>query len=116
MTRLQLENLAAQWLNDPNKTFFTPSTLQTRINLAQRLLQTMLIDAYQDFYTICAEGTTVAGQGNYALPLDFRKCRRLEIYRSGTGDSAEYRKLEPMDLNQMDLLPKGNGADRKSVV
>jgi hypothetical protein len=109
MTRLELENLVADWLNDPSKTYFTASTIQTRLNLAQRVLQSILIDAYQDFYTTCATTVTAVGRGRYKLPGDFRKVRRLEILMSGSGDTGDYRKLEPMDLNQQDLIQKGTG-------
>ena len=109
MTRLQIENLIAGWLNDPNKTFFTAATLQVRINLAQRVLQSILIDAYQDFYTTCATAPTIAGTGRYRIPTDFRKSRRLELLTQGSGDTGTYVKVDPIDLNQQDLFPKGQG-------
>lgn len=109
MTRLQLENLAAQWLNDPNKTFFTASTLQTRLNLAQMSLQTTLVDAYKDFYTKCATTTLVVNQGDYSLPDDFRKIRQVALITQGSGDTATKIYLQPMDLTQQDQLPNGNG-------
>jgi hypothetical protein len=109
MTRLELENLIAVWLNDPNKTFFTATQIQSRINLAQKVLQSILIDSYQDRYTVCVTSATIANTGRYLLPSDFRKIRRLEILTSGSGDTATYKKIEPMDLNQQDLLSPGAG-------
>lgn len=109
MTRLQLENLVAQWLNDPNKTYYSASSIQTRLNLAQRTLQTMLVDAYQDFYTICVATSTVVNQSRYKIPSDLRKIRRIELLLSGSGDTGKYQKVEPADLNNKDLLPSGAG-------
>lgn len=104
MTRLQLENLVADWLNDPEKTYYTPTKIQARLNLAQKVTQFLLIDAYQDFYTVCATASTVASQERYLLPSDFMKLRKLEIITQGSGDTATKRKLEPMDLNQTDQV------------
>lgn len=112
MTRLQLENLVANWLNDPDKTFFTASLIQTRLNLAQRVLQGILIDAYQDFYTTCATAPTIASIGRYKIPSDFRKSRRLEILTQGSGDTGTYQKIDPIDLNEQDQFPKGTGTPR----
>lgn len=100
MTRLQLENLAADWLNDRDKTYFTPTWLQMRLNLAQKTLQMLLIDAYQDFYTTCALTTTVVNQERYKVPSDFIGIRKIEILTSGSGDTASRRQLDPMDMHE----------------
>lgn len=113
MTRLQLENLIAVWLNDPEKTYFTASQIQDRINLAQKVLQAILIDSYQDRYTVCVTAPTIANTGRYLLPTDFRKIRRLEILTAGSGDTGTYKKIEPMDLNQQELLTQGAGTPSK---
>jgi hypothetical protein len=116
MTRLQLENLIAIWLNDPEKTFFSPSTIQTRINLAQKVLQAILIDSYQDRYTVCVTAPTIINTGRYLLPTDFRKMRRLEILTAGSGDTGTYRKIDPMDLNGQDLLVQGAGVPKNYFI
>lgn len=103
MTRLELENLVADWLNDPNKTYHTAAKIQTRLQNALQVLQFLLIDAYQDFYTKCASTALVANQERYKVPSDFLKVRLLEVHMSGSGDTADKQPITPMDLTQKPL-------------
>lgn len=104
MTVAELRNLARFWLDDVNGGYFTDAQMLVLLNNAQRECQKLLLQAGEDFYTICSTAEATMSQQNYALPTDFVKLMRLERLVSGTGDTAYYERLYPMTRNEQDLL------------
>lgn len=117
MTVAQLRNLARFWLDDVNGGYFTDAQMLVLLNNAQRECQKLLLQAGEDFYTVCATALTTTGQQNYALPDDFVKLMRIERLISGTGDSAFYERLYPITRNEQDVtLYYNNGAPNNFII
>lgn len=104
MTVAEIENLVVSWLDDPNKTYFTPAQLLTWINLAHRQVQMLLLQAGQNYYMKPVETYTVANQSDYAMPSDFITEHRLEYVISGTGVNENRIPLSEITTNQQDLI------------
>jgi len=104
MTRLQLAQLVSYWLDDLQMTYFTPTQLNTWLNLGQRQVQQKLLQAGQNWYMKPVETLTVANQADYVLPSDFMQEHRIEIVLSGTGPQENRQGLTPMTTNQQDLV------------
>lgn len=104
MTRGEIRNLCLYWLDDLQGAYFTSTQMNVFINNAQREVQKQLNQAYQDYYLEVLETITVQGQGDYILPGDFTALRRLELVLSGTGDNEDKLWLQPITLNQQDLV------------
>lgn len=109
MTFLQLQQLASDYLDDPNNGYFTLTMLKMRLNLALRELQKRLISANKDYYSTCVYTNTVVNQAAYALPSDFLQVIRLYYITQGSGTTASEQKLEPITPNQRDLLTDTSG-------
>lgn len=103
MNRGDIRQLALTWLDDVNGTYFTPSIMNVWINQAQRECQKQLLQAGEDFYTICVETQTVTNQRDYAFPSDFVKLMRLERITQGSGDTAATQRLYPLSRNEIDV-------------
>lgn len=104
MTRLQLQTQVLSWLDDAQSGYFDPTTVNNWLNLAQRQVQMMLLNAGQNWYMKPAETFTVAGQADYILPSDFMFEHRIEIVLSGSGDQENRQALVPITTNQQDLI------------
>ncbi len=107
MTRLDLQNLVLQWVDDPLGGYFDPTAfVQPALNRALLEVQKQLIMAGEMYYlkTPPPVTTTVANQGVYILPDDFLKLHRLEYVISGTGTNECINALQPITLNQQDLI------------
>jgi len=104
MTRLQIQNLVLSWLDDDNAGYFTPSIVQTWINLAHRQVQMQLLQAGENYYEIVVETQTVTNQADYVLPADFMVLHRLELVLSGTGLNENKQPIQFMTTNQQDLV------------
>lgn len=103
MTRAEIRSLASVWLDDVNNGYFTVAQLDVWINNAQREVQKLLLNASEDYYTVCATASTVVDQARYQFPSDFLKVMRLSYITQGSGDTASYRRLYPITRNQRDL-------------
>jgi hypothetical protein len=109
MTRSQLSALVVSWLDDLNQTYFTPTQVNTWLNLAQRQVQQLLLQAGQNWYMTPVETTTVIGQADYVLPADFMVEHRLEVVQSGTGVNENRVTLNEITTNQQPFVPIGLG-------
>lgn len=104
MTLLELRNLALDWLDDPNGTYFTPTIMNRRLNLALKELQKDLIAANKQYYAKCVETDFVVNQGLYALPSDYIQTIRLERYNPNSGQGTYYDQIMPMTPNQQNMV------------
>jgi len=104
MTRSELKTLMRSWLDDTNGGYFTDSQCNTWLNLAQRRVQMLLLQAGENFYEKTVETLTVASQADYVLPSDFFILHRLEIITSGSGTSESRQPIYPITINQQDFV------------
>ncbi len=102
MTRIEIRNLALDWLDDPSGGYFGATIMNQRIDLATKELQKALISANKQYYTKCVKTNLVYGQAAYALPSDFMQVVRLEFVTSGSGDTASTCAILPATPNQKD--------------
>lgn len=102
MTFAQLQTLTGDWLDDPNFTYFTLSTVKLRLNLALKELQKRLISANKEYYAQCVYTNTVADQRPYALPSDFYQVLRLERKAQGVSTDYPNYKINPITPNERD--------------
>lgn len=109
MNRGEIRNLALYWLDDLQGAYFTPQQMNVFINNAHREVQKQLIQAFEDYYLKSVQTVTVQGQGDYILPLDFMKLRRLEYVLSGHGVNENPVQLSSVTLGQKDMIPIGTG-------
>lgn len=103
MTLGEIKALARYWLDDDDGGYFTDAIMNRFINQAQREAQKRLLQAGEEYYTICVETSTVASQRDYALPSDFYKLMRIERITSGSGDTAATERLYPLTRNEIDV-------------
>jgi len=116
MTRGDLRNLCLYWLDDLQGAYFTPTQMNVFINNAQREVQKQLMQAAEDYYLKVLQTVTVQGQGDYVLPADFYKLRRLEYILSGTGVNEDPLQLQSITLNQRAYLPIGTGTPANYIL
>lgn len=109
MTQLELRNLVLSWLDDLNAGYFTASQVNTWLNNGQNECQKQLLQAGENYYLKVAQTSTVVNQQDYVLPDDFLKLNRLELVLSGTGVNENRIWLQPLTLNQQDIVPTGTG-------
>lgn len=104
MTRSDLRTLVLSWLDDTAGAYFTSSQVNVWLNMAQREVQKLLLQAGANYYMKPVETLTVSGQADYVLPSDFMVEHRLEIVVSGTGPTENRQPLVPITTNQQDLI------------
>lgn len=109
MTRAEIRTLILTWLDDPNSGYFDSTTLNSWINLAQREVQKLLLQAGVNFYMEPVQTLTVLNQADYVLPSDFITLHRLEVVISGTGVNENRQALGPITTNQQDLVQITSG-------
>lgn len=109
MTRSQLRFLVSSWLDDLNQSYFTSDQINTWINLAQRRVQMLLLQAGENWYMKPVETLTVVGQADYVLPSDHMITHRVEYVITGTGTNEVLRPLGEITTNQQDLISKNLG-------
>lgn len=109
MTFSDLKTLVSYWVDDLNKTYFTPTQLGVFINNAQREVQKRLLKANYDWYSVCKQTTLVVNQSNYALPENFLKLNRLEVVISGTVPNEVAQQLGPITRNQQNFINSQTG-------
>lgn len=105
MTRSELRTLIRTWVDDVNGNYFTDTNCNTFLNLAQREVQKLLLQAGQNYYEEVVETPLVVGQADYLFPTDFITLNRLEIVLSGTGVNENRQPLKPITTNQQDMVP-----------
>lgn len=110
MTRGQLRTLTLGWLNDLSAGFFTEDQINTYLNNAQKEAQKKLLQAGEEYYTICVTTPTVQDQDCYALPGDFRKLNKLKLITSNFGTANEnYDLLNYATPVELDAIKGGPG-------
>lgn len=105
MTRLQLQTLFQQWVNDPFGGFFDPTTfIQPALNRALFELQKRLVLSGSLWYVKSppAQALTVQYQQDYVLPTDCLKLNRLTINTDNSTPIPSYLTMYPITLNQVD--------------
>lgn len=85
MTRGQLRTLTLGWLNDLQAGYFTTDQINTYLNNAQMEAQKQLLQAGEEYYTICVTTPVIPNQDCYALPTNFRKLNKLKLITSNFG-------------------------------
>jgi hypothetical protein len=91
-------------LDDLNFGYHTESQVTQYLNDAQAEVQKYLIQAGQNWYTKCKQAALVVGSCEYYLPSDLLKINRVEVV-TGTSNSVDTTyPLEPITLNQQDLI------------
>lgn len=104
MTRSDLRTLVLSWLDDTQGAYFTAAQVNVWLNMAQREVQKLLLQAGENYYMKPVETTTVSSQSDYVLPSDFMVEHRLEIVISGSGPTENRQALTPITTNQQDLI------------
>lgn len=80
MNRGQVRSLVRIWLNEPTEGFWTDSELNVLINIADKVLNTLIRSLKSDYFTTPKTFTTTANSKSYAWPTDFAGLLRLEHY------------------------------------
>lgn len=106
----QLKTLVWSWLDDPLGAYFTDAQVSVWLNNAQRETQKQLIQAGENYYVEKMNGLTIQNEGAYELPMDFKKCHKLEIVLSGTGVNEDRRTLGWVTLQQLDSVSQQAGS------
>lgn len=109
MTFLQLQNLVAYWLDDPNYGYYSLTQVKLALNNAQKETQKILLQAGENWYVKCVQTPSVSGQSEYELPTDVLKIHRLAIVLSGTAPNENIVPIRRTTLNQQDLESNGTG-------
>lgn len=112
MTRLELQTLVLQWLNDPAGGFFDPTTfVQPALNRALKELQKQLIMSGDLYYVVSppSQALTVQNQQDYVLPTDCLKLHRLTIDIDTATPMPNFQEINPMTLNQCSQFGNGVG-------
>lgn len=104
MTRADLRTLMLSWLDDSQSGYFSTTDCNTWLNLAQRQVQMLLLQAGENYYMKPVLTTMVYAQADYVLPSDFMVEHRLEIVISGTGASENRQALTVITTNQQDMI------------
>jgi hypothetical protein len=104
MTRTDLRTLVLSWLDDTQGAYFTAAQVNVWLNMAQREVQKLLLQAGENWYMKPVETTMVANQADYVLPTDFMVEHRIEIVLSGSGTTENRQALGPITTNQQDLI------------
>jgi hypothetical protein len=109
MTFLELREYSLSLLDDLQGTYFTPVQMNRWLNNALKEVQKLLILAGQNYYIKCVTTPLVTYQRDYVLPQDFEHLHRLEIITGGTVPNETSFALQPITLNQQDMVPQQTG-------
>ena len=111
MTFLELKNLAAFLLDDPNFEYYSSASLGVVINNAYKEVQKMIVAAGQDYYVECVETDTVVDQEIYTFPTKFLKINNLRLVTSGTGVNQKFQNLKEIVRSDIqNIAPTGTPA------
>lgn len=100
----QLQTLVSVWLDDVNFGYFSQAQVKVWLNNAQIEAQKLLLEAGQNYYVQRWQTSLVVNQSDYILPSDFMKLHRLELVVSGTVPNETVQVINPVTLNQQDLI------------
>lgn len=103
ITRLEMQNLFLQWVNDPNGTFFDPTNfVQPALNRALMELQKQMVMSSDLYYVRSppVQALTVQYQQDYVLPADCLKLNRVSINLDAATPIPNQQEIMPMTLNQ----------------
>lgn len=109
MNFLQLQQYVGRNVDDKTFSYFTPTDVKARLNLAQKETQKRLIQANNQRYTRCVLTNTVIGQKAYSMPSDFIELITLEKVLQGTGDTAVTSSIDYITPNQKFMNPDVSG-------
>lgn len=109
MNRAELKTLLSYWVDDLGKTYFTDAQMNVFLNMAQREVQRLLIQAGEDYYMVTKQCVTTPNQRNYVIPSDMLQTHRFEIKTDGTFPNENKRTIYPLTPQQQDLLPGKSG-------
>lgn len=82
MNRSELRTALRSFLNEETAGFWTDAQLNTYINLSNDRVNSIISATREDYFTISATFSTVAGTKSYSFPTDCRFIRRMEIFDS----------------------------------
>lgn len=102
-----LRDLSASLLDDLGFEYYTTEQLDRYLNIAQRRVQKLLIQASQNYYLKCASATIPAGVCSVPLPGDFLKTHRVEWITQGVPPNEVANILMPITIQQQDLMVAG---------
>lgn len=114
--RTEIQDLIAQYVDDPNHGYFTRTILNKFIANAERETQKMLVQAGEMYYLKAQQTLTVQNQWDYVLPADFLKIHKVELVLSGTGVNENRIVLQPITLVQANDLGVQSGTPVAYVV
>lgn len=109
MTFSQLQTMVSYLVDDLSFGYFTQTQVQFWINNAQTEVQKKLLQTPGNWYMKPVQTLTVFNQTDYILPSDFLKIHRVEIVLSGTPPNEQKANLNPITVQQQDLMPSGIG-------
>jgi hypothetical protein len=119
MTRIEMQGLFLQWMNDPNGTFFSPTNfVQPALDRALLELQKQLVMSGDLYYVRSPPSTalTVLHQQDYVLPDDCLKLHRVTIDTDTASPQPADRTLNPISLNQIDRFGNDTGTPQAWVI
>ena len=83
MNRSDIRGLVRFLLNEDIPGFWSNAQLNQCIDLANQKVNSLIGRTREDYFTVTKVFTCVANQGAYAMPLDCRFIRRMEVYDLG---------------------------------
>ncbi len=100
----ELREATLVWLNDLNAGYYTTTQVNRWLNNAMWSVYRRLVLKGQNYAVKCLQTTLVVNQREYILPEDFKNLNRLIIVTSGTPPSETTYSLQPITMNQQDLV------------
>lgn len=103
MTRLEMQNLFYQWVNDPNGSFFNATNfVQPSLNRSLLEVQKRLVMSGDLYYTKSppAQTTIVQNQTDYVLPTDLLKLNRVSIDLDTATPIPNFQLIRPITMNE----------------
>lgn len=116
MTKLQIQTMTLQLLDDPLGGYFDSAFMDNALNRAQEEVQKHLIMAGELYYVRLSQASTVVNQQDYIWPTDLLKVNRLEIITSGVSPNQIIQEITPITLNQMGRFSQQSGQPSNYVL
>lgn len=119
MTRLELQKLFLQFVNDPSGTFFDPvEFVQPALNRALLELQKQLVMSGDLYYVRSppSSALSIQYQQDYVLPDDTFKLHRVTVDLDTATPQPAYNTLRPITLNQIDRYGNDVGIPQAYVI
>lgn len=115
MTFLELQDLCLTWLDDVDAGYFTRPQIKRFLNNAIHECQKQLVQSGESWYLTCSQTNTIANQEAYALPSDFLRLNRLEVFTSGDGTQPSDMRSVLIPLTPMESTSVPSGPATPSV-